>query len=186
MPLVTVTGIFKDQNGSFPDAGSFLAFALNSHFKAAAGHIVMPKIEQAAIDNTDGTWSVDLESTRDGIPSTRFYDVMFRGAFEGVDVNYRLGRIQLRETPTDQAFEDLIVDALIAEVAGQHVYGESPDAVSATEYQLEFAPLPDSEMVHVNEVYLVPGVGYTIESGLITLASPTISGDRVRVDYQKV
>jgi hypothetical protein len=56
-----------------------------------------------------------------------------------------------------------------------------------TTYTLANTPISNTEMLYVNGLLQEPGAGndYTISGGTITMLSAPVSGDRIRVNYQK-
>jgi hypothetical protein len=197
MSAITINGTIVDSSGTFPDAGGTIEFLLDKHYKRSDGKIAVPKVESASLSAVDGTFSIVLESTRDGVPSTRYYRVMVKAKFGGVPVNWELGKIQIRNTPSPQTLQDLIVDALLAETVGRDQHDWSDAATSDVGhitgtidgsnrvFVLSKMPLTGLEAIFVNEVYAVPGVAYAIAGDTITftLGSQPLAGEKLNAFY---
>lgn len=184
MALITVTGTIKDPSGGFLSAGR-ISFALDDYFVAADGHIVPKHEAGVGLDPTTGEFSLDLESTMDGTPTTRKYAVMVIGKKES-----RLGDIQLQQTPLAQDLADILGYVLVPPPAvvevpvDAEIPNELPDDARVV-FTLDYVPILNSEMVHLNEFYQIRGVHYTILGATMTFAIPPATGDNIRVSYRK-
>lgn len=190
MALITITGTIVDSKITLPDEGGVIEFWLNDYFIRSDGKAIAPKMQSAELDKTDGSFTVDLESTRDGLPSNRYYTVILRASFGSVPVHRELGRIQAASTPEDQDFDALLADTLTLEGTGRHVERETPSGtINGVNriFTLTYMPLLDSEMVFIGSVYQVPTVSYTINGGIITFAdgSQPIEGDTLSIWYRR-
>ena len=197
MSAITVTGIIVDPNGTVPDAGGKIEFLLNAHYTRSDGKIATPAVESTAVSSMDGSFSIVLESTRDGLPSTRYYTVTLRVTFGVVSVNDVLGKIQLKSTPPSQSLSDLLQDALLAETTGQrqHDWSEAAtsfighiagviDGMNRT-FLLSKMPIIGLEEIYMNGILQPLGIAYTLAGDTISFvegAQPLI-GDRLDAFY---
>lgn len=185
MPLITITGVITNSKGEFPDEGGVVNFLLNQPFTAADGRIVTPKMEAAEVDDADGTFSIDLESTRDGVPASSFYRAMFRGEYGGAPVNIDLGRIQLRSTPSSQDLDDLLADTLLTLSSDRRII-ETPEGTidgNNCDFYLSRAPIAGSDLLFQNGLLVRKTYGYTISENHIVYVLPPLIGDWHRVEF---
>lgn len=187
MSLITVTGTIASPTGLFPDedSGSQIHFKLNGHLENTDDEIIVPQVISADIDDTDGTFSVDLHSTRDCVPSDRFYEVMLRATFDGVDVNYLIGRIQLRSTPSDQTLDDLLADTLI-EITGDRYIVEDIGTGdgSTTVFEMTYPPVEDTETIYQGGLLAARTTDYAVaQDGTVTFVVPPPNGQVLLAAY---
>lgn len=108
MPQITVTGVLKDFDGDFPTSGT-VTFSQSGMFIDTSGAIIPATSETANVSAVDGSFSMTLSSTLDGIPSNISYAVSFTGVIEGAPVTQSLGSIQLAASPSSVLLKDLII-----------------------------------------------------------------------------
>ncbi|MFQ5753076.1 MAG: hypothetical protein ACE5HI_13880 [bacterium] len=187
MALITIIGNIHDPNGSLPSPAGTITFGLDDWYIAADNHIVIPKSETAPIDIAAGAFSIILESTKDGTPSTRSYAVSVSATIEGTLITKSLGNVQLENTPSTQNLFDLLNTATTASTAINFVDREVPSGsindINKT-FNLVRNIIVGSEYVYLNDQLLFPTIQYTISGKTITMTIPPLSGDRLYVSYR--
>ncbi len=190
MAQITITGNVKT-NSSGPDANSSstIQFILSDYMKRASDNsLIAPSVEIANLTDGTGAFSKILESTRDGIPATRFWRVMVRGTFGGQRVNYELGRMQIRATPSSQNLYDLLADDLVMEGVDRLIVEVPIGDIdgSNVNFQTSRTPMPGLFVLFNSAAggVLSPSA-YTIDSGgnIVYALPPQPATDQSPADY---
>jgi len=174
MAQITITGTIILPDATFPADGSLIAFELNGYFRNSDDELVNPTLLTVAIDDSDGTFTIDLESSLDGIPSTRFYEVSVLTTLNGDTTKTVLGKIQIPSTPSDQDIKDLLETGITSDVTGRQIFRETPGGTKDGTnlfFTLARTPQPNTEMLFIGSNLLIPGVSYTISGRTITFTA---------------
>lgn len=185
MAQITITGTVKI-NSAGPDAssGSTIQFMLTDYMRRSPDNVlIMPAVEVINLTDTTGAFTTTLESTRDAVPSTRYWRVMVRGTFGGKVVNSEIGKIQPWSAPSAQNLYDLLADQLSTADTDRRVEQVVFTGTSGTLSRA--ASLAAAVRLYRNGIRLRQGVDYTVSGNLqtLTLTLPAVTGDYFEAEY---
>lgn len=186
MALITVNGIFHDPNGTFPSSGE-VRFTLSDWYIAADGHVVLNKQEAAPISSGDGSFTLQLESTADGSPTTRTYSVVVDVMLQGEEKIFNLGTFSLPAAPATQLLRDLLSVAVPGTDIGTHVDGETLSGTpndSLVTFTFAFTPIA-TPLLFVDGDFQIRGIHYTLSGRTVTFVLPPPSGASIVGWYRK-
>jgi hypothetical protein len=186
MAQITITGVIEDAQNAKPSSGT-VNFTLSDWYIDAGGDFTLPKSESCSINPADGTFSIVLESTEDGTPNGRTYNVSVNCTIGGVALQQSLGAFTLPPSPSPRLLRDLLIIGSAPLSLLRLVDDETPSGSidnSNLTFTLASTPLAGTVKIYLSGVRQLIGVDYTMSGATITFTIPPQTGHTIRCDYR--